>query len=204
MQQDSTYIVEAEVQIKGDTILYQIDKTDIKTLYEQAFGQMVDEQVAQNHLYLLFTYIPLSFIFILLITFVNLRWNKAYKRIKRAEKSAELTEETKNLMKRLDFQHYQIIDRIFVFGVIWLIAGLFDTYIISNNIHNVTWGAFLALIYTAQRVLNRLVAGSALKGINDTDLINGFNYYIKKVIVKSFMDKFKNMLRNKLEPEEEG
>ncbi len=102
---DSTYVVQAERVTTTDTIYYQINKKDLKALYGQAFGDMIDEKSARDHITITVTYVPLVLIFTILITLVNVRWNRAYKRLKDKEPEVEesLTEEDRENIKKLDF-----------------------------------------------------------------------------------------------------
>lgn len=195
--QDSTYIVQAERVTTTDTIYYQINKKDLKTLYGQVFDDMVNEDSAKDHITLTVTYIPLILIFSILITSVNLRWNKAYKRIKEKEPSADLSEEDKENIKKLDLQYYRIPDRIFFYLVVWVLSGIFDTLMVLNDIFEVPWAAILASLFTISKVMARLIGGSTLMGINDNDLIENYGKYIRSMLVDSIADKIKNLIKDK-------
>ena len=195
--QDSTYIVQAERVTTTDTIYYQINKKDLKTLYGQVFDDMVNEDSAKDHITLTVTYIPLILIFSILITSVNLRWNKAYKRIKEKEPSADLSEEDKENIKKLDLQYYRIPDRIFFYLVVWVLSGVFDTLMVLNDIFEVPWAAILASLFTISKVMIRLIGGSTLMGINDNDLIENYGKYIRSMLVDSIADKIKNLIKDK-------
>lgn len=195
--QDSTYIVQAERVTTTDTIYYQINKKDLKTLYGQVFDDMVNEDSAKDHITLTVTYIPLIIIFSILITSVNLRWNKAYKRIKENEPSADLSEEDKENVKKLDLQYYRIPDRIFFYLVVWVLSGIFDTLMVLNDIFEVPWAAILASLFTISKVMARLIGGSTLMGINDNDLIENYGKYIRSMLVDSIADKIKNLIKDK-------
>lgn len=195
--QDSTYIVQAERVTTTDTIYYQINKKDLKTLYGQVFDDMVNEDSAKDHITLTVTYIPLILIFSILITSVNLRWNKAYKRIKEKEPSIDLSEEDKQNIKKLDLQYYRIPDRIFFYLVVWVLSGIFDTLMVLNDIFEVPWAAILASLFTISKVMIRLIGGSTLMGINDNDLIENYGKYIRSMLVDSIADKIKNLIKDK-------
>lgn len=195
--QDSTYVVQAERVTTTDTIYYQINKKDLKTLYGQVFDDMVNEDSAKDHITLTVTYIPLIIIFSILITSVNLRWNKAYKRIKEKEPSIDLSEEDKQNIKKLDLQYYRIPDRIFFYLVVWVLSGIFDTLMVLNDIFEVPWAAILASLFTISKVMIRLIGGSTLMGINDNDLIENYGKYIRSMLVDSIADKIKNLIKDK-------
>lgn len=195
--QDSTYVVQAERVTTTDTIYYQINKKDLKTLYGQVFDDMVNEDSAKDHITLTVTYIPLILIFSILITSVNLRWNKAYKRIKEKEPSADLSDEDKENIKKLDLQYYRIPDRIFFYLVVWVLSGIFDTLMVLNDIFEVPWAAILASLFTMSKVMIRLIGGSTLMGINDNDLIENYGKYIRSMLVDSIADKIKNLIKDK-------
>lgn len=197
MEQDSTYVVQAERMATNDTIYYQINKKDLKALYGQVFGEMIDERSAKDHITLTITYVPLVLIFTLLIALVNMRWNKAYKRIKDTEPIADLSDQDKENIKKLDLQFYKVPDRIFFYMVVWLLSAIFDTLMLLNDIYDVPWAAILASIYTITKVIARLVGGSTLMGVNDSDLIKHYGEYIKSMIVDSITDKIKNLIKEK-------
>ena len=196
-KQDSTYVIQAERVATTDTIYYQINKKDLKTLYGQVFGEMIDEKSAKDHIILTATYVPLVLIFTLLISLVNIRWNKAYKRIKDKEPIANLSDEDKENIKKLDLQFYKVPDRIFFYMVVWSLSAIFDSLMVLNDIFDVPWGAILASIYTITKVIARLVGGSTLMGVNDSDLIKHYGKYIRSMIVDSITDKIKNLIKEK-------
>lgn len=197
MEQDSTYVVQAEVIATNDTIYYQINKKDLKALYGQVFGEMIDERSAKDHITLTITYVPLVLVFTLLITLVNVRWNRAYKRVKDKKPVADLSDEDKENIKKLDLQFYKVPDRIFFYLVVWLLSAIFDTLMLLNDIFDVPWGAILASMYTITKVIARLVGGSTLMGVNDSDLVKHYGQYIKSMIVDSITDKIKNLIKEK-------
>lgn len=197
MEQDNIYVVQAERMTTNDTIYYQINKKDLKMLYGQVFGNMIDERSVKDHITLTITYVPLILIFTLLITLVNMRWNKAYKRIKDKEPIADLSDEDKENIRMLDLQFYKVPDRIFFYMVVWLLSAIFDTLMLLNDIYDVPWGAILAAIYTMIKVIARLVGGSTLMGVNDSDLVKHYGKYIRSMIVDSITDKIKNIIKEK-------
>ncbi len=199
MKQSSTYVVQAEKISTSDTVYYQINKKDLKALYGQVFSEMIDEKSAEDHISLTITYVPLAFIFTILITMVNVRWNRAYKRLKDHEPVVEtsLTEEDRENIKKLDLQYYRVPDRIFFYLVIWALSAIFDALMVLNNIFDVPWGAILASISTTAKVITRLVGGSTLMGVNDSDLIENYGEYIKNMLVDSIADKVKNIIKEK-------
>lgn len=193
--QDSTYIVEAEIVQRGDTIFYQIDKKDLRELYHQVFYDMLDEDAARDHLVLTFTYIPLILVFVLLITAANMRWNKAYRRIKNAqEKVPELSEEDMTNIRKLDLQYYRVTGRIFFFVLVWFTAAVIDSLFTMTGVFKIPWAAIFTSLYSAWKVLKRLVEGSTLAGIDDRDLMNQLGGYVKTMIVETLFEKLKNII----------
>ena len=197
MDNDSTYVVQAERVATYDTVFYQINKTDLKNLYEQAFGNMIDEKAAKDHLMLTFTYVPLILAFTLLITLVNVRWNRAYKRIKDKQADVYLSDEDRENIKKLDLQHYEIPDRIFFYTVVWAVAAIFDTLLVLNDIFDVPWAAILASVFTISKVITRLVGGSTLMGIDDSDLVENYGKHIRGMLVDNIADKIKTLINAK-------
>lgn len=197
MNSDSTYVIEAERVITTDTVFYRINKTDLKTMYAQAFGDIIDKDVAKDQLVLTFTYVPLILIFAILITVVNVRWNNAYKRIKDKQADAYLSEEDKKNIEKLDLQYYHIPGRILFYLVVWVVSAVFDTLFILYGIFEVPWAALLATIFTISKVLIRLVGGSTLMGIDDSELIENYGKYIRGMLVDSITGKLKNIINKK-------
>ena len=197
MEQDSTYVVQAERMATNDTIYYQINKKDLKALYGQVFGEMIDERSAKDHIILTITYVPLVLVFTLLITLVNVRWNRAYKRIKDKEPVADLSDEDKVNIKKLDLQFYKIPDRIFFYTVIWIVSAIFDTLMVLNDIFDIPWAAIFASIFTISKVIARLVGGSTLMGVDDSDLVENYGKHIRSMLVDSITDKIKNLIKEK-------
>ena len=197
MEQDSTYVVQAERMATNDTIYYQINKKDLKALYGQVFGEMIDERSAKDHITLTITYVPLVLVFTLLITLVNVRWNRAYKRIKDKEPVADLSDEDKKNIKKLDLQFYKIPDRIFFYTVIWIVSAIFDTLMVLNDIFDIPWAAIFASIFTISKVIARLVGGSTLMGVDDSDLVENYGKHIRSMLVDSITDKIKNLIKER-------
>lgn len=194
---DSTYVVKAEVFQNGDTVFYQVPEKDLKILYEQAFGEMINADSARDHLILTLTYVPLILIFILLITLVNIRWNKAYRRLKSKQNEVELSEKDKENIQKLDLQYYKVPDRIFVYTVIWLVSAIFDTLLITFDIFDTPWMAILAAGYSISKIIERLIGGSTLMGVDDSDIIENYGKYVQKMIVDSIPDRIKNLIKGK-------
>ena len=197
MEDDSTYVVQAERVTTSDTIYYQINKADLRILYEQAFGNMIDQNVAKDQLVLTFTYVPLILIFSVLITLVNIRWNRAYKKIKEKQPIADLSETDKENIAKLDLQYYRIPSRIFFYLVVWIVAAVFDSLFVLTGILEVPWAALAATVFTISKVLIRLVGGSTLMGIDDSDLIENYGKYIKGLLINSIGSKIKNLINEK-------
>ena len=197
MADDSTYVVQAERVTTSDTVFYQIDKKDLKALYEEAFGNMIDENVAREHLTLTLTYIPLVLVFTLLIALVNKRWNKAYERLKSKESEVELSEQDKENIKKLDLQSYRIPDRIFFYTVVWILAAIFDTLMLLNGVLDVPWAAIAAAVFMITRVITRLIEGSTLMGLNDSDVVKNYGEYIKNMLKDRITEKLKTITKLK-------
>lgn len=194
---DSTFVVKAEMVTTSDTVFYQINKSDLRLLYQQAFGDMIDEKSARDHLMLTFTYVPLVLIFTILISIVNIRWNKAYKRIKDKEAALDLSETDRQNIYKLDLQYYRVPGRILFYLVVWIVAAIFDTLIILNDILQVPWAAVVAAIFTMTRILLRLVDGSTLMGIDDSDLMKNYVKPIKSMLGESIANKIKRFINDK-------
>ncbi len=108
-----------------------------------------------------------------------------------------MSEEDKENIKKLDLQYYKIPDRIFFYSVIWVLSAIFDTLMVLNDIFDVPWAAILASVFTISKVITRLVGGSTLMGINDSDLIENYGEYIRKMLVDKITEKIKTILNAK-------
>lgn len=194
---DSTFVVKAEMVTTSDTVFYQINKSDLRLLYQQAFGDMIDETSARDHLMLTFTYVPLVLIFTILISVVNMRWNRAYRRIKDKEAALDLSETDRQNIDKLDLQYYRVPGRILFYLVVWIVAAVFDTLIILNDILQVPWAAVGAAVFTMTRILLRLVDGSTLMGIDDSDLMKNYVKPIKTMLGESIANKIKRFINDK-------
>lgn len=195
MNRDTTYIVEAERWITSDTIYYRVNKDDIKTLYEKAFSASFNEDSVSVHMTLTFTYIPLIFVFTFLIVLVNWRWNKQYKRFKSKESEVELSEEDLINIRKMDLQKYRTPDRVLFYLVVWVLSAVFDSLMLLNGLLDVPYAAIGATIFTSWRVAKRLVGGSILMGVDDSDLIDNYSTYLKELFVGGLKERIKKIMK---------
>lgn len=201
-QSDSTYQVMAERIVHGDTVIYQVSKPDLQALYMQAFGESImDASSARTQLILGFTYIPLIILFITLVTIVNIRWNRAFGKLRDIKNTTDITPEAQRNFGKLELQYYQVGDRILFYLIVWLMTFAFDALMMLTGMFNYSYpfGAALATLYTVKKIIDRLVGGSALKGKDDDDLKRGFEEYARRMIVEPLTKKFVKLLTKEKE-----
>lgn len=193
---DTTYQVMAERLVHGDTVIYQVSKPDLQALYLQAYEESMNATAARTQVVLGLTYIPLIILFLTLITIVNIRWNRAFKRLRDIKVTTEMSPEAQRSYGQLELQYYEVGDRVLFYLIVWIMAFAFDALMMLTGMFNYGYpfGAALASVYTIKKIIARLVGGSALRGKDDDDLRRGFEEYSKRMIIEPLTKKLVKFL----------
>lgn len=182
---------------RGDTTFIDLSKSQIKDLHDTLFGEaIVNESALGMIVKLELTYIPFLIFVILMVTSVNLRWNRAYKRLHKVLEKMEPTEQILEKMAKLRSQHLNIYDRFFVYFVIWGSSLYLDATLMASGIFEFPWVSIPVIIGVIYKKLKRLVDTSALLGQDDEDIIKRFDSIIDKMIVKPFIENIADKVRN--------
>ena len=190
-----------ETEQKTDTTFVDLSKNQIKLLHDEIFGQTVINKVSMDAIVKLeLTYIPFLLFIIIMVTAINLRWNKAYKRVMDVAKKKELTEETKAKLVELKIQKLNIYDRFFVYFVIWGSSLYVDSILLFAGIINFPYVSIPVVIMVISRKLKVLTKTSSLLGYDDDDIANNFDRILNDMIVtpliQGVIDKIKNVINN--------
>lgn len=190
-----------ETEQKTDTTFVDLSKNQIKTLHDEIFGQTVVNKVSMDAIVKLeLTYIPFLLFIIIMVTAINLRWNKAYKRVMDVAKKSEQSEETKAKLVGLRIQKLNIYDRFFVYIVIWGSSLYVDSILLFAGITSFPYVSIPVIILVISKKLKLLTKTSSLLGYDDNDIVDNFDRILNDMIVvpmiQAVIDKIKTMINN--------
>lgn len=185
-----------DYQVATDTTFIDLSKSQIKELHDTIFGETISSEGSIGMIVKLeLTYIPFLLFIIVMVTAVNIRWNRAYKKLHKVLEKMEPTEEIKCKMAKLRSQHLNIYDRFFVYLVIWGSSLYLDATLMASGIFEFPWVSIPVIIGVIYKKLKRLVDTSSLLGVDDEDIIRRFESIIDRMIVKPFVDKISDKVR---------
>ena len=186
-----------ETEQTTDTTFVDLSKNQIKLLHDEIFGQTVVNKVSMDAIVKLeLTYIPFLFFIIIMVTAINLRWNKAYKRVMDVAKKKELTEETKHKLIELKIQKLNIYDRFFVYIVIWGSSLYIDSILLFAGITPFPYVSIPVIIAVISKKLKRLSQTSNLLGYDDSDIAENFDKILSDMIVTPLIQAIADRIRN--------
>lgn len=186
-----------DYQVEMDTTYIDFSENQIKELHDRVFGETLLNDKAMGILVKLeLTYIPFLLFIVIMVTLVNTRWNRTYKRILKISKTKEQTEERSQKMGILKAQKMNIWDRIFVYLVIWFSSLYIDTIMLASGVFTFPWLVIPVIIMVISKKMKILSHTVSLTHIDDQDLFEGFDKILDEMIVKplvnSVVTKFKN------------
>lgn len=186
-----------DYQVEMDTTYIDFSEKQIKELHDRVFGETLLNDKAMGILVKLeLTYIPFLLFIVIMVTLVNTRWNRTYKRILKISKTKEQTEERSQKMGILKAQKMNIWDRIFVYLVIWFSSLYIDTIMLASGVFTFPWLVIPVIILVISKKMKILSHTVSLTHIDDQDLFEGFDKILDDMIVKplvnSVVTKFKN------------
>ena len=190
-----------ETEQKTDTTFVDLSKNQIKTLHDEIFGQTVVNKVSMDAIVKLeLTYIPFLLFIIIMVTAINLRWNRAYKRVISVAKKSEQSDETKAKLVGLRIQKLNIWDRMFVYFTILLSSFIVDAYLLFSGITPFPYVVIPVIIIVIGKKLKLLTKTSSLLGYDDSDIVDNFDRILNDMIVvpmiQAVIDKIKRMINN--------
>lgn len=190
-----------ETEQKTDTTFVDLSKNQIKILHDEIFGQTVINKVSMDAIVKLeLTYIPFLLFIIIMITAINIRWNKAFDRVMTIAKQKEQSDETKAKLVELRIQKLNIYDRLFVYLVIWGSSLYIDSILLFSGISPFPYVSIPVIIMVISKKLKRLSKTSSLLGFDDSDIANNFDKILNDMVVtpliQGVVDKIKNVINN--------
>lgn len=190
-----------ETEQKTDTTFVDLSKNQIKILHDEIFGQTVINKVSMDAIVKLeLTYIPFLLFIIIMVTAINMRWNKAYKRVMSIAKQKEQSDEAKAKLVELRIQKLNIYDRFFVYLVIWGSSLYIDSILLFSGITPFPYVSIPVVIMVISRKLKVLSKTSSLLGYDDDGIANNFDKILNDMIVtpliQGVVDKIKSVINN--------
>ena len=185
-----------ETEQTTDTTFVDLSKNQIKILHDEIFGQTIVNKVSMDAIVKLeLTYIPFLLFIIIMVTAINMRWNKAYKRVMDVAKKRELTEETKHKLIELKIQKLNIYDRFFVYIVIWGSSLYIDSILLFAGITPFPYVSIPVIIMVISKKLKVLTKTSSLLGFDDSDIANNFDKILNDMIVTPLIQAVVNKIK---------
>lgn len=185
-----------ETEQTTDTTFVDLSKNQIKLLHDEIFGQTVVNKVSMDAIVKLeLTYIPFLLFIIIMVTAINMRWNKAYKRVMNIAKSEKQSDDTKSKLIELKIQNRNIYDRFFVYFVIWGSSLYVDSILLFAGIINFPYVSIPVIIMVISRKLKVLTKTSSLLGYDDDDIANNFDKILNDMIVTPLIQAVVNKIK---------
>lgn len=183
--------------VANDTTFIDLSKSQIKELHDKIFGETISSPKAMGMVVKLeLTYIPFLLFIIVMVTAINSRWNRNYKRIVEAyEKTDKTEEQTKNL-GMLKGQRLNIWDRFFVYFVTWGSSLYIDTMLMASGIFQFPWLSIPVIISVIYKKMKRLAETSSLQGVDDSDIVERFNSIVEKMMVEPLIESIGKRIKN--------
>ena len=190
-----------ETEQTTDTTFVDLSKNQIKLLHDEIFGQTVVNKVSMDAIVKLeLTYIPFLLFIIIMVTAINMRWNKAFHRVMTIAKKNKQSEETKSKLIELKIQNRNIYDRFFVYFVIWGSSLYVDSILLFAGITPFPYVSIPVIIMVISRKLKVLTKTSSLLGYDDEDIANNFDRILNDMIVtpiiQGVINKIKAMIKS--------
>lgn len=190
-----------ETEQTTDTTFVDLSKNQIKLLHDEIFGQTVVNKVSMDAIVKLeLTYIPFLLFIIIMVTAINLRWNRAYKRVISVAKKSEQSDETKAKLVGLRIQKLNIWDRMFVYFTILLSSFIVDAYLLFSGITPFPYVVIPVIIIVIGKKLKLLTKTSSLLGYDDSDIVDNFDRILNDMVVvpmiQGVIEKIKGMINN--------
>ncbi len=190
-----------ETEQKPDTTFVDLSKNQIKILHDEIFGETVVNKVSMNAIVKLeLTYIPFLLFIIIMVTAINIRWNKAFHRVMTIAKQKEQSDETKAKLVGLRIQKLNIYDRFFVYLVIWGSSLYVDSILLFSGITPFPYVSIPVIIMVISKKLKLLTKTSSLLGFDDSDIAENFDNILNDMVVtpliQGVIDKIKNVINN--------
>lgn len=185
-----------ETEQTTDTTFVDLSKNQIKLLHDEIFGQTVVNKVSMDAIVKLeLTYIPFLLFIIIMVTAINMRWNKAYKRVMNIAKSEKQSDDTKSKLIELKIQNRNLYDRFFVYFVIWGSSLYVDSILLFAGIINFPYVSIPVIIMVISRKLKVLTKTSSLLGYDDDDIANNFDKILNDMIVTPLIQAVVNKIK---------
>ena len=183
-------------QVETDTTFVDLSKNQIKLLHDEIFGQTVVNKVSMDAIVKLeLTYIPFLLFIVIMVTAINMRWNKAYKRVMNIAKREKQSDDTKSKLIELKIQNRNIYDRFFVYFVIWGSSLYVDSILLFAGIINFPYVSIPVIIMVISRKLKVLTKTSSLLGYDDDDIANNFDKILNDMIVTPMIQAVANKIK---------
>ena len=190
---------QTRTEMTTDTTFIDISERQLKDLHDKIFGEViVNEQAVGMMVKLELTYIPLLLFIIIMVVAINVRWNRNFHRLNNVSKDMNLSEEQMQKIGMLKAQKLNIWDRVFVYLVVWGSALYLDTMLMASGIFEFPFLAIPVAVLIVYKKLNRLINTSTLQGVDDSDIKEGFDNILDKMIVQPMTEGLKEKIKKYL------
>lgn len=181
-----------EYEIAGaaiDTTFVDLSINEIKMLHDKIFGVAItNESFMETVVKLELAYIPFFFLIIILVVAVNYRWNRSFERISNVYETMPENETHSEKFGMLKMQKRNLLDRLFVYLVIWGASLYIDSMMMAFSIFDFPYASIPMVILVIYKKMSILINTSSLIGYDDTDIKVKFDGIIDKMILNPIID----------------
>lgn len=182
--------------VENDTTFIDLSKSQIKELHDKVFGEAISNPQAIGMIVKLeLTYIPFLLFIVLMVTAINTRWNRNYRRVLKASKEMDATAEQIEKVGMLKGQKLNIWDRFFVYLVTWGSSLYLDTMLMASGISTFPWISIPVAAMVIYKKMRLLVKTSSLQGVDDSDIIERFDSIVDKMLLEPLIEGFGNRIK---------
>lgn len=196
---DTTYVLPAVITTKGDSTYIDVSKEDIKSIHDRIFVEEIGSaDFMTTFVRLEILYMPVMFFILFLVTIVNLRWNRAFKRLQKLRDRVEMTPDLIEKIGILKAQRVNLWDRSLVYIILMLCSFIIDFLVVRGGITDFPFGLIVVTVFMVTKILQRLVDGSTLSGQNDEDILVRYKEAIEDMIVQPLIGSFASSINRRL------
>lgn len=180
-----------------DTTYIDLSVNQIKSLHEEIFGKAIrSEKTIENVVKLEIAYLPFLIFIIIAVISINTRWNRAYQNIKRIADKMNLSEQTEQRLREMEYKKLDIPDRLFVYLTLWAFSAYIDWTMMTAGIFEFPWLSIPVIILVINKKLRRLAKTSALMKVDDDDIAKHLEEILNQMIITPFLESVQNKITN--------
>lgn len=208
---DSTYRMQAmmEVAEDGKTVYLDVQTDSVlaaakqitlaERMRNEAHATITEPKNVKKIMMFSTVYGSVTLYMLIFLSIVNIRWNRAFKRIQKLWGNIENIPENNKIMGKLEMQKLSLFDRYIVYIVFLSGSMLIDALIYSYGYFNVPLIILPTTLFIVYKIQKRLAEGSRLKGMNDDDIISNFKEVGESMLLKPIIASVSSIIKNAID-----